>query len=142
MKTKKTENLLQDAFQRYYKRELLRPQEVVNTELLILRIISLNPHVTQRKISKSLGISLGKTNYVIKSFILKGFIKLQNFKKANNKKAYKYLLTKQGAKEKLELAECFLVYKVAEYDRIKNDITKLTHEIKSLNKDYDSNILR
>ena len=135
MKTKKTENLLQDAFQRYYKRELLRPQEVVNTELLILRIISLNPHVTQREIAKSLGISLGKTNYVIKSFVLKGLIKLQNFKKAKNKKAYKYLLTKQGVKKKLELAECFLVYKVAEYDRIKHDITEITHEIKTLNKD-------
>ena len=47
----------------------------------ILRLIAKNPDISQRKLSKELGFSLGKLNYCIKSLQKKGLIKIQNFKK-------------------------------------------------------------
>ena len=59
------------------------------TEYLILRKLEENPRLTQREISKELGVSLGKTNYVIKALIDKGWLKLNNFKnKINFNKHY------------------------------------------------------
>ena len=50
-------------------------------DLDILRTISKKPNISQRKLSKELGFSLGKLNYCIKLLQKKGLIKIQNFKK-------------------------------------------------------------
>ena len=43
--------------------------------LRLLRVITVNPKMTQRELSTSLGLSLGKINVLIKAMIEKGFIK-------------------------------------------------------------------
>ena len=99
------------------------------TEYLILRKLAENPHLTQREISKELGVSLGKTNYVIKALIDKGWLKLNNFKRSDKKLGYIYLLTPTGITEKTVLAQNFLRRKSDEYNRLKEEIEKLRNEL-------------
>jgi len=99
------------------------------TEYLILRKLEENPHLTQREISEELGVSLGKTNYVIKALIDKGWLKLNNFKRSDKKLGYIYLLTPTGISEKTVLAQNFLRRKSDEYNRLKEEIKKLRNEL-------------
>ena len=85
--------------------------------------------MTQRQVADELGVSLGKTNYVIKALIDKGWLKLNNFKRSDNKLGYIYLLTPKGATEKTILAQKFLRRKSEEYNRLKEEIEKLKKEI-------------
>ena len=67
----------------------------------VLKILEQQPDMTQRQLSDALGVSLGKTHYLIKSLIDVGWIKLENFKKSDNKWGYVYLLTPKGILENL-----------------------------------------
>ena len=100
-----------------------------DTEYLVLKKLEANPHLTQRKLSKELGLSLGKTNYVINALIDKGWIKLKNFKRSDNKRGYLYLLTPEGVAKKSILAQNFLNRKSEEYNRLKEEIEILKNEL-------------
>jgi len=78
----------------------------------IIKLIEENPELSQRKIAKELGYSLGKVNYVISSLSQKGIIKLQRFMKSKNKRGYRYILTPEGIKEKYKITKAFLKNKV------------------------------
>jgi EPS-associated MarR family transcriptional regulator len=71
--------------------------------LKLLREIEQTSETTQRELSSSLGISLGKVNFLLKALIDKGHIKADNFKKSNNKLAYMYYLTPKGRRKRLRL---------------------------------------
>jgi len=94
----------------------------------ILKQIQENPHSTQRELAKSAGISLGKTNYCLRSFIEKGLIKANNFKKSSNKSSYSYILTPKGIEEKAKVTYRFLKQKMAEYESLKQEIEELQKE--------------
>ena len=100
-----------------------------DAEYLMLKKLEDNPHLTQREMSMELGVSLGKTNYVINALIDKGLLKLNNFKRSDNKLGYSYLLTAQGITEKTMLAQKFLKRKSDEYNRLKEEIEKLRNEL-------------
>ena len=100
-----------------------------DTEYIILKILKDNPKMTQRQISKELGLSLGKTNYVLHALIDKGLMKLSNFKRSDNKVGYLYLLTPEGVEEKSILAKNFLQRKSIEYIKLKKEIEILEHEL-------------
>ena len=100
-----------------------------DAEYLILKQLGDNPHLTQREISKELGVSLGKTNYVVRALIDKGWVKLSNFKRSDNKLGYIYILTPEGISEKTILAQNFLKRKSEEYNRLKQEIEKLKNEL-------------
>ena len=100
-----------------------------DTEYVILKILKDNPKMTQRQMAKELGLSLGKTNYVIKALVDKGWLKLNNFKRSDNKLGYIYLLTPTGITEKTALAQSFLMRKSEEYNRLKEEIEKLKSEL-------------
>ena len=100
-----------------------------DTEYLVLKKLEANPHLTQRKLSKELGLSLGKTNYIINALIDKGWLKLNNFKRSDKKLGYIYLLTPKGITEKTNLAQKFLRRKSDEYNRLKTEIEKLKNEL-------------
>lgn len=101
----------------------------IDTEYNLLKILKDNPEMTQRQLSKELGLSLGKTNYVLHALINKGFMKLSNFKRSDNKVGYLYLLTPEGVKEKSILAQTFLKRKSKEYNRLKEEIEILKNEL-------------
>jgi EPS-associated MarR family transcriptional regulator len=100
-----------------------------DAEYLILKKFEDNPHLTQRELSKELGVSLGKTNYIINALIDKGWIKLKNFKRSDKKLGYSYLLTTQGIAEKAVLAQKFLKKKSDEYNKLKQEIENLRNEL-------------
>ena len=100
-----------------------------DAEYLILKKFEDNPHLTQRELSKELGVSLGKTNYIINALIDKGWLKLKNFKRSDNKLGYNYLLTTQGITERAILTQKFLKKKSDEYNRLKKEIENLRKEL-------------
>jgi len=100
-----------------------------DAEYIILKKFEDNPYLTQRELSKELGVSLGKTNYIINALIDKGWLKLKNFKRSDNKLGYSYLLTTQGVTEKAILAQKFLKKKSDEYNRLKDEIENLRNEL-------------
>ena len=96
--------------------------------LQILREIKKSPKVSQRELSLRLGISLGKANFLLKALIERGFVKMENFKSSNNKKAYLYYLTPAGVEEKTRTTYQFLKRKTREYERIDEEIRQLREE--------------
>jgi len=91
----------------------------------VLRAIEENPKISQRALAEKLGISLGRTNFIIKSLVTIGHIKLKNFEKNPNKLGYIYLLTPRGVIEKSNLTAQFLKNKIREYELLKNEIQSL-----------------
>lgn len=63
------------------------------TIVKLLKVIDKNPEYSQRDMSTSLGVSLGKVNYVLKALISKGLVKTERFINSRNKRAYRYILT-------------------------------------------------
>ena len=100
-----------------------------DTEYIILKILKDNPKMTQRQMAKELGLSLGKTNYVVRALVDKGWVKLTNFKRSDNKLGYIYLLTPEGVSEKSVLAQNFLKRKSEEYHKLKIEIEMLKNEL-------------
>ena len=96
----------------------------------ILKELETNPEISQRELAKGLGISLGKANFCIQALIEKGFIKANNFRNSQNKKAYIYLLTPKGIEAKASITLQFLKYKMTEYQALKTELEHLQHEAK------------
>lgn len=90
-----------------------------------MRLIEVNPSVSQREIARSLGISLGAVNYCLSALIDVGFVKVRNFRASNNKRRYAYIQTPKGAAEKAALTADFLQRKVREYEALKAEIESL-----------------
>jgi EPS-associated MarR family transcriptional regulator len=94
--------------------------------LHIIRHLEDDPATTQRVLSNRLNISLGKTNYLLKELIKKGFIKAQDFSHNSGKfQKVNYLLTKEGFEERLRLTKYFLKAKEEEYNRMKKEWEQL-----------------
>jgi len=94
-------------------------------ELEILRNIEANPHLTQRQIAKDLGMSLGKTNYLIQALLGKGFLMINNFRTSDNKLGYLYLLTPEGIEIRRKLTILFLQRKSEEFDKLKKEMERI-----------------
>ena len=98
-------------------------------EYRALKILEQQPELTQRQLSEALGVSLGKTNYVLKSLIDVGWVKLDNFQRSDNKWGYAYLLTPMGVAEKTAITLRFLKRKKQEYNDLQLEIDQLQQEI-------------
>ncbi len=68
-------------------------------ELEILERLENNGHLTQRDLSKEVGIALGLVNHLLKKMVNKGWIKIKNI----DAKKIRYLITPEGAREKSTL---------------------------------------
>ena len=93
----------------------------------LLKRLEQDSNLTQRQLSKELGVSLGKVNYCLQSLIQIGFIKVNNFKNSNHKTQYSYLLTPKGVAEKTKLTLMFLKVKTEEYEELKKEVEKSTN---------------
>ena len=101
----------------------------IDNEYTLLKVLKDNPEMTQRQLSKELGLSLGKTNYLMRALIDKGWVKLTNFRHSNNKIGYLYVITPKGITEKGILAKNFLERKSIEYFKLKKEIEILKSEL-------------
>ena len=91
-------------------------------QLNVMRKIGKNPNLSQRDLAEELGFSLGKLNYCLKELKVKGFIKMNNFKKSKNKMKYIYVLTPGGIAAKTKLTVNFMKRKMQEYDELRKEI--------------------
>ena len=94
-----------------------------------LKLLDKNPNFSQRELSAELGVSLGKTHYVVKALINMGWVKLDNFRRSDNKLGYAYLLTAKGISEKANITVRFLARKQLEYDALRDEIEQLKAEV-------------
>jgi EPS-associated MarR family transcriptional regulator len=98
-------------------------------QLEALRLLAARPDMSQRELSRALGLSLGKTHYVLHALLDKGLIKARNFRRSDNKLAYAYLLTPTGVREKLRMTRSFLQRKEAEFEKLQATISALRLEV-------------
>lgn len=97
----------------------------------ILRLIEERPEISQRELAGELGVSLGKTHYLLKALLDKGLVKMANFRRHDNKLAYMYKLTPSGIAAKLSLTREFLDHKEAEYLALHSEIAQLRRELQA-----------
>lgn len=95
----------------------------------VLRALERSSHVTQRELANETNISLGGINYCLKALSEKGWIKIRNFQKSENRISYVYKLTPLGIAEKLTLTQTFLAKKLAEYESLQAEIEALKQEV-------------
>ena len=95
----------------------------------VLQLIEERPDISQRELASQLGVSVGKTNYVLSALIVRGLVKAENFKRSNNKSGYLYLLTPKGISDKGVITARFLKRKVEEYERLKAEIADIQSRI-------------
>lgn len=110
----------------------MNEHNVLKEETLhIIREVEEDPSLNQRLLSERLNISLGKTNYLLKELIKKGFIKAASFSKNPEKtRKLKYILTQKGLEEKIALTFHFLKAKEKEYNRLKTEYEKYENSVK------------
>jgi len=87
------------------------------------------PEQSQRALSARCGVSLGSIHYCLNALIEKGYVKARNFKNAQNKLAYAYMLTPSGIARKKELTLAFLSRKQAEYAALQREIKELEEDL-------------
>lgn len=90
----------------------------------VLEAFENNAGLTQRELAEHLGISLGKTNFLINALLEKGAIKIRNFRRSDTKLTnLAYLLTPKGISERLRLTQGYLAAKRTEYEALKAEIS-------------------
>ena len=100
-----------------------------SNRLQLLRLLAENPRRSQRELSRHMGVALGSVNYCLTGLIDKGYIKLENFRHADNRLAYTYNLTPAGIEAKLHLTYRFLKRRLKEYAEIRQEIQTLSTEL-------------
>jgi EPS-associated MarR family transcriptional regulator len=95
----------------------------------LLKLLAEEPQISQRDLAGRLGISVGKANYCLTALIDKGLVKINNFRRANNKLVYAYLLTPRGIEEKAHVTVSFLQRKIREYAELQEEINALRQEM-------------
>ena len=97
----------------------------------LLKLLAEEPQISQRGLASRLGISVGKVNYCMSALVEKGLVKINNFRRANNKLAYAYFLTPRGIEEKATVAVSFLRRKIHEYSQLQQEIEALRLDVLS-----------
>ena len=101
------------------------------SHLELLRLLEAHPEYSQRQLATALGISLGKTHYLLKALLGKGSVKVQSFQRSSNKLGYLYRLTPSGVAHRLQLTQRFLAKKEEEYVTLNRQIVALRAELAS-----------
>lgn len=99
--------------------------------LAVLRLLAERPQISQRQLSAELGVSLGKTHFVVHALLDKGLVKVRNFQRSHRKLAYAYVLTPSGLRAKLQLTRNFLKRKEQEYEALEKTIALLRRELEA-----------
>lgn len=95
----------------------------------LLRQLARQPAATQRHLAVQLNVSVGKVNYCLRALMEKGWVKMNNFRRSDNKLAYSYLLTPSGVVAKIALTRQFLAVKELEFETLQEQIDHLRVEL-------------
>ncbi len=110
-------------------------RESLDYELMLL--LEQNPELSQRELSRRLGISLGRVNYCLHALAQKGWVKLENFRQSPHKQRYIYALTPDGIASKGAMTGRFLKRKLAEYEHLKAQIALLERDLREQGEDAE-----
>ena len=100
-----------------------------DSKVRMMRLINGNPSISQREIARSLDLSIGKVNYLIRALVERGMVKVHNFRASSDRRAYAYYLTPAGMYAKAMLTHGFLSRKLVEYEELRAEIDALQVEI-------------
>ena len=109
---------------------MITRRQTANEDTLFwtLKLLHDKPGMTQRAMAHEVGLNVASINFCLKALAEKGWIKMDNFSKNPNKLSYAYLLTPTGMAEKAALTRRFLQRKMAEYDKLREEIEALQLE--------------
>lgn len=102
-----------------------------DTRYRILRLLADNPNLSQRELANAVGVSAGSVHYVLNALIEAGLIKISNFRAAEDRRRYAYLLTPEGIAQQAEITRRFLARKVEEYEALRSEIEALRAELEA-----------
>ena len=89
-------------------------------DMRLLHEVTKSPQVTQRDLSRRIGMALGLTNLILRRLINKGFIKIVNVEKSR----IRYLVTPKGMMEKARLTHEYIEYSLLFYRSIREFLTE------------------
>jgi EPS-associated MarR family transcriptional regulator len=102
----------------------------LNDKYYLLKELEKAEKRSQRELAKDLGLSLGKLNFVLKALIEKGLVKMENFAHNEQKMHYRYILTPEGIREKIQITRDFIQRKEMEYEKILLEIDEARQAIR------------
>lgn len=108
---------------------MTEPSSQNDLQLELLRQLERRSDSNQRDLAQRLGVSVGKINYCLRAVIDRGWVKVKNLRRSDNKLAYAYLLTPSGAFAKMKLARAFLERKEHEFELLQEEISALRQEL-------------
>ena len=100
--------------------------------LSVMEALADKEEVTQRELSRQTGLNLKKVNYCLHKLLEKGFVKFQRALNNPDKRAYLYILTSAGMKEKSRLTYRFLKFTMGYYNRVEEKLEKCLAEMRSV----------
>lgn len=106
-------------------------------DFLILDAIDRHKPTSQRALARYSGVSLGKTNNVLKKLVERGLVRTSNLKGSVRKRHNPYLLTHKGLETKTQLTFTFVKARMREFeefrDRLLENLMSLEEQgVKSL----------
>jgi MarR family transcriptional regulator, temperature-dependent positive regulator of motility len=96
-----------------------------DAHMRLLYLIEQHPDFSQRRLAEAMGVSLGKTHYLLKALFEEGLVKAGRFSRSSRKLGYVYALTPAGVRHRLHLTRRFLQQKEREYVSLRNEIEQL-----------------
>ncbi len=107
-----------------------RDQLRQETHFRVLRALEKNPHLSQRELAQTLGVSVAKVNYLINALVAKGHVKIEAFRRSGDKlNKIAYLLTPQGLSNRMALTRHYLERKTREYEALRAEIESLQQTV-------------
>src|ERR1700748_1506525 len=103
--------------------ENLPPEPAQDAHLQLLSLIEQHPEYSQRRLAQAMGVSLGKTHYLLVALFEKGLIKAGRLTRSPTK--LMYALTAEGVKHRVNLTRRFLHLKEQEFISLKTEIEQL-----------------
>ena len=95
----------------------------------VLRALEQHPDFSQRELAREVGLSLGRTNYVLRALAEKGWIKIDRFMQASDKvNKTAYLLTPAGLAHRVALTPDYIRRKTQEYTALQSELAGLLAE--------------
>ena len=92
--------------------------------LAVMEALADAEEVSQRELSRKTGLNLKKVNFCLHKLLEKGHVKFQRALNNPNKRAYLYILTPAGMKEKSRLTYSFLKFTMGYYSRVEEKLTQ------------------
>ena len=100
------------------------PMELSEKDFHILDALDSQEITTQRELAEHAGVSLGQVNYVLRSLLEKGLVKIGNFRRSSRKISYVYHLTPKGLEAKAALAGKFVMSRLREYYDVRDGLAE------------------